>query len=123
MPYEVICAEGTSVTVLRALNEVKDLDGRIIGYDHSAVYHESGDVLDDSEVSPVIRDLLEAGDPHVCAVLRKVPARKKTEEKPVDQEVVELEDDVVEESPLRLQVEGNFGGKAERVTKRTTPKK
>jgi hypothetical protein len=123
MPYEVICPEDTSVTVLQALNEVKDLDGRVIGYDHKAVYHESGDVLDDSEVSPVIRDLLEAGDPHVCSILRKVAGSKKTAEKPVAQEVAEPDEDVVEESPLRLQVEGNLDEKTERVAKRTASKK
>lgn len=123
MPYEVICSEDTSVTILQALNEVKDLEGRVIGYDHKAVYRECGDVLDDDEVSPVIRDLLEAGDPHVCSILRKVSGGKKTAEKPAAQEVAEPDEDVVEESPLRLQVEGNLGDKTERVAKRTAPKK
>lgn len=123
MPYEVICSEDTSVTILQALNEVKDLEGRVIGYDHKAVYRESGDVLDDDEVSPVIRDLLEAGDPHVCSILRKVSGGKKAAEKPVVQEVAEPDEDVVEESPLRLQVEGNLGEKTERVAKRTASKK
>lgn len=121
MPYEVICPEGTSVTILKALNEVKDLDGRVIGYDHRADYHESGDVLDDNEVSPVLRDLLEEGDPHVSSILRKVSA-KKTAAKPVVEEVVEPEDDAVEESPLRLQVEGNLEGKTDRAARRTAKK-
>jgi hypothetical protein len=121
MPYEVICPEGTSVTILKALNEVKDLDGRVIGYDHRADYHESGDVLDDNEVSPVLLDLLEAGDPHVNSILRKVGA-KKAAAKPVVEEVVEPEDDADEESPLRLQVEGNLEGKTDRATRRTAKK-
>lgn len=122
MPYEVICSEDTSVTILQAINEVKDLDGRVIGYDHTAVYRNSGDVLDDNEVSPVIRDLLEAGDPHVSSILRKVGGSKKAAAKPVVEEVAEPEDDVADESPLRLQVEGNLDGKTERATRRT-PKK
>lgn len=87
MPYEVICTEDTSVTILQAINEVKDLDGKVIGYDHNAVYRNSGDVLDDNEVSPVIRDLLEAGDPHVSSILRKVGGAKKTAAKPAAEEV------------------------------------
>jgi len=123
MPYEVICSEDTSVTILQALNEVKDLDGKIIGYDHKAVYRECGDVLDDDEVSPVVRDLLEAGDPHVCSLLRKVSGSKKVVEKLVAQEAAEPDENVVEESPLRLQVEGNLNSTTERVAKRTAPKK
>ena len=123
MPYEVICSEDTSVTILQALNEVKDLDGKIIGYDHKAVYRECGDVLDDNEVSPVVRDLLEAGDPHVCSLLRKVNGSKKVVEKPVVQEAAEPDENVVEESPLRLQVEGNLDSTTDRVAKRTAPKK
>lgn len=121
MPYEVICPEGTSVTVLQAINEVRDLDGKVIGYDHKAIYHESGDVLDDNEVSPVVRDLLEAGDPHVSSILRKVSG-KKAAAKPVVEEVADPEEDDAEESPLRLQVEGNLDEKTERVTRRTSKK-
>lgn len=118
MPYEVICPEGTSVTVLQAINEVKDLDGRVVGYDHKAVYRTSGDVLDDNEVSPVVRDLLDAGDEHTCSVLRKVNG-KKAAPKPVVEEVAEPTEDAADESPLRLQVEGNLEEKTERATKRT----
>lgn len=121
MPYEVICPEGTSVTVLQAINEVTDLDGKVIGYDHRAVYHTSGDVLDDNEVSPVVRDLLDAGDEHVCSILRKVNG-KKAAPKPVVEEIAEPVEDVVEESPLRLQVEGNLEEKTERVAAKRTKK-
>lgn len=124
MPYEVICPEGTSVTILQALNEVKDLEGRVIGYDHKAVYRHSGDVLSDDEVSPVIRNLLDEGDEHVCSILRKVGGKKQAPApEPEVEEVVEPDEDVaLEESPLRLQVEGNLDGKTERAARRTAKK-
>lgn len=120
MPYEVICPEDSSVTVLQAMNEVKDLEGRVVGYDHKAIYCESGDVLQDDEVSPVVRDLFEAGDPHVCSILRKVGGKAAAKPKP--EEVAEPEEVVADESPLRNQVEGNLDQKTETATRRTSKK-
>ena len=69
MPYEVL-VDGLSV--LKANDTYKDNDGKVIGYDHVGVIREQGEILEDSEVSPVIQKLYEDGDEHVTSTLKKV---------------------------------------------------
>lgn len=112
MPYEVICPIDSSVSVLNALGEVKDDQGNIIGYDHSAKVWSSGDVIPDEEVSPVVIKLLDEGDEYTCSQLRRIPGKQKATVAPtLVEEPVTTEDSVEQDSPLRLQVDKNLDEK------------
>jgi hypothetical protein len=107
MPYEVIANEGTTVTVLHSNGTFLDRDDKVIGYDHTSVPHEHGDVISDEEISPVVVKLYEAKDPRTLAVLRRVgkPGPKPKQPDAVDETLDNPE------SPLRAQVERNPSNK------------
>jgi hypothetical protein len=122
MPYQVTCPAGTSFSVLKAVGEMKDDDGNFRFYDHESVVRSRGDILDDSDVSPVVRELLDKGDPknpsvvHLHANLRKITAAqaKKLAAKPTggldDDIAIEVPDDddpIV--SQLKSRPSGQFG--------------
>lgn len=69
MPYEVLVDE---VTVPKAFDTYKDGDGKVTGYDSKAYTRFKGDVLDDEDVHPTVREAYDNGDDHVTSILKKV---------------------------------------------------
>lgn len=59
MPYLVTCPPGESVSVLKAVGERVTDEGKVVGYEHLNFVRYRADILDDEDVSPVMRDLLE----------------------------------------------------------------
>jgi hypothetical protein len=83
MPYLVTCEAGSSVTVPKAVGEMKDDEGVTRFYDTEGVLYMRGDIIADADVSPTVRELYD-GDPeapavaHLHSVLRKLtPAQAK----------------------------------------------
>ena len=55
--------EVADLTVPRAIGEITDLFGNVIGHQHeSTVYPAAGTVLEDDQVAPFIRELVENGE-------------------------------------------------------------
>lgn len=59
MPYEVKIDE---LQVLEAIAELSDANGNSLGYEHRSNLFLNGEVIADAQVSPVIREALEAQD-------------------------------------------------------------
>lgn len=59
MPYLVTCPPGESVSILKAVGERVTDDGKVIGFEHLNFIRYRAEILDDEDVSPVMRDLLE----------------------------------------------------------------
>lgn len=75
MPYQVIAAEGVSVSILKKVGDWKTPDGHIIQEDHESIPRLAGEVLQDDDVAPSVIALYEAGDPHVRSYLMRVDAK------------------------------------------------
>jgi hypothetical protein len=111
MPYLVTCEPGTSVTIPKAVGEMKDDTGKVHFYDHEGHIYARGDIVADEDVSPVVVELM-SGDPskpavaHVKSVLRKItPAQaKKYASMPNGGLDDDMAVDVPEEDPLAEQV-------------------
>lgn len=105
MPYEVICPEGTSVSMLINRGNLTDFDGKVYGYDHVTENFDHGAIIPDDELSPVVVKAYDDGDEHVKSLLKRVsdskpgPKAKQPHTKP---EVLDPDD-----SPLRAQAERN----------------
>jgi len=70
MAYRVL---GDAVTVHKALSELRNVaTNRLEGYDTVGTVYPKGAVIHDNDVSPIIRALVEAGDPHTSSVLEYV---------------------------------------------------
>lgn len=57
--YKVLVAE---LSVPRSIGELRDIYGNVVGYSHINRTFYQNDVLDESEVSPVVQELVEKGD-------------------------------------------------------------
>ena len=90
MPYQVLADE---LTVLEKIGEVQTADGKHLGYEHRSVTYLKDEILDDSQVSPVVTKLYNEKDPHTRKVLRRLTKAQLDALSKVDEE-----DDVVEES-------------------------
>lgn len=71
MPYEVL---KDGATIPKALGELKDNSGNVLGYQHQAKVYRKGEILADEDVSPVVVEALENDDPWTSALLAKVSA-------------------------------------------------
>lgn len=77
MPYEVLQNE---VTVLKSVGEHVDPNtGKVLGHDHQSVTWFKGDIIPDSEISPVVVELYESGDAHTLSQLRQISDAKLAE--------------------------------------------
>jgi hypothetical protein len=68
------------VMVLKSLGENKDNRGNVIGYEHESVTRFKDEIIDDSEVSPMLIELYDKGDKHV----RSIMVRLDKDNNPVD---------------------------------------
>lgn len=62
MPYLITCPPGTSVSVLKAVGELRMDDGKLVGYDHQASIRYRAEVLDDDELSPAVKELIDGDE-------------------------------------------------------------
>lgn len=70
MPYKTLIAEAQ---VLKKIGEVVAADGSHVADEHiSVIYTDSGVILEDSEVAPVVQRAYDDKDAHVRKVLRKL---------------------------------------------------
>lgn len=84
MPYKVIAE---AALILKSLGELKDDDGKVVGYDHVSIPHLKDDILEDSEISPVLKKLYEDADEHVRSVIVKVGEEAKDEIDDIEEKV------------------------------------
>ena len=75
MPYEVTAP---SLALLRSIGEYRDEDGKLIEHQHESVVRMQGAIVEDEDVSPVVKELYAKGDAHVTSVIKRLtPAQAK----------------------------------------------